>query len=171
MTASFENGCSGKRMMRLKGVLGLNVWRGVSLTVAISHNSNVQAWKANSQWNKCEPKLQHVTFFCCPTGFGKNLLMHINLPPLFQPSIGVRPMPTERIQHSAMMPFALVPVTRLLYLKCRAEHIKTLGLVVLSNFCDALPPRKAQDLVIETRRHRLCTQVKMLHLLTSHSEI
>lgn len=37
--------------------------------------------------------------------------------PVFQPSMGVRPMPAERIQHKAMMPFALCPVTRLLYLE------------------------------------------------------
>lgn len=42
--------------------------------------------------------------------------------PLFQPSIGVRPMPAERTQHRAMMPFALGPVTRLLYLKVHQKH-------------------------------------------------
>lgn len=35
---------------------------------------------------------------------------------LFQPSMGVKPMTTESIQHIAMMPLALWPVTRLLYL-------------------------------------------------------
>lgn len=74
------------------------------------------------------------------TGLGQNFLRHykwtfakINLPPLdlFQPSIGVRPMPIERIQQSAMMPFALRPVTTLLYLK-GAQHNNTLGLVVVS---------------------------------------
>jgi len=53
------------------------------------------------------------------------LCFKINLSPLFQPSIGVRPMPTERTQHSVMTLFALCPVTRLLYLKGGAEHNHT----------------------------------------------
>ncbi|TNN70759.1 hypothetical protein EYF80_019042 [Liparis tanakae] len=40
------------------------------------------------------------------------------------PSIGVRPMPTERSQHRVMTLFALCPVTRLLYLKAMAIRLK-----------------------------------------------
>lgn len=49
-----------------------------------------------------------------------------DLSPVFQPISGVMPIAADKVQHSAMMHFALSPVTRLLYLNGWTEHKDTL---------------------------------------------
>jgi len=133
----FENGCSRNWKLTLKaGIVGRCVYFGELFPIIqifwllttdketkhrLASTNHYTYSETIEACNRC-----HIYVISTGLGLSQVYIWRTNkLPPVFQPSIGVRPMPTERTQHNAMMPFALCPVTRLLYLNGWAEQNDT----------------------------------------------
>lgn len=87
-----------------------------------NRNSNTDIWQSSQEGVDSLPEVTFYTLHSRLKALRRQweqtfTLAKMCLSPVFQPSIGVRPMPTERTQHKVMMAFALCPVTRLVYLK------------------------------------------------------